>query len=65
MRLVNNPCKSCEERHVGCHAECEKYAKAKADTEDARQKKQLYEEYNGYMSEYAKKVQRRMRNKKR
>lgn len=23
------PCKDCAERHPGCHAECERYAKAK------------------------------------
>lgn len=26
MRLyANNPCKDCEGRHVGCHAECERH----------------------------------------
>lgn len=26
MRLyANNPCQGCEDRHVGCHAECERH----------------------------------------
>ena len=24
-----SPCKDCEERHVGCHSECEKYIEFK------------------------------------
>lgn len=24
--MIDAPCKGCEERHVGCHSKCEKYA---------------------------------------
>ena len=33
MRLQGNPCKECEERHLGCHSDCEKYLKAVEKTE--------------------------------
>lgn len=32
MQLKNNPCKGCvQDRHPGCHAECEKYKAAKKE----------------------------------
>ena len=30
---VGRHCKDCEERHVGCHSECERYLKAKDEHE--------------------------------
>jgi hypothetical protein len=39
-------CKGCEERHVGCHATCEKYLAAKAErdamNESLRKENQTY-----------------------
>lgn len=30
MQLRDNPCRDCvEDRHIGCHAECERYKEAK------------------------------------
>ena len=31
------PCKNCEEREIGCHGYCEKYIKAKAESDAAIQ----------------------------
>lgn len=31
MRLPNNPCKDCKERHKKCHGHCEKYMAAKKE----------------------------------
>lgn len=30
---VITPCKNCEDRHMGCHSECERYAKYKQECE--------------------------------
>lgn len=65
MRLVNNPCKDCVERHVGCHAECEKYRMAKAETDAAREKERLHRETEAYFADYAKETLRRMKNRRR
>ncbi len=32
----NSVCKECEERHIGCHASCEKYIK---ETEEIKKEK--------------------------
>lgn len=65
MRLLHNPCKNCEDRHVGCHAECEKYRKAKEETEAARGREKLSREADGYYADYAKETLRRMKNRRR
>lgn len=31
-------CHKCEERHVGCHATCEKYIKSKQEYDETKQK---------------------------
>lgn len=33
---LGNVCKDCADRHVGCHAECDRYLSAKAKHEDER-----------------------------
>lgn len=33
MKQTITPCKDCAERHAGCHAECEKYAAWKKESE--------------------------------
>lgn len=64
MRLINSPCKDCTERHVGCHAECEKYRKAKEETEEAKEKQRLHKETEAYFADYAMDVIRRNRNRR-
>lgn len=36
---ANNPCQHCEDRHVGCHSECEQYKAWKDEVEEKRQKR--------------------------
>lgn len=31
-------CKDCEDRHAGCHSDCERYARYKAISEERRKK---------------------------
>ena len=37
---VQSPCKECQDRAVGCHAKCERYADFKAESE--RERKAFY-----------------------
>lgn len=40
----NLVCKDCEERHIGCHADCERYIK---ETEEIREEKnKLWKNYD-------------------
>ena len=34
--MTENPCRNCPERHVGCHADCEKYAKMREEAKKKR-----------------------------
>ena len=36
IRLTSyaSPCMNCEDRHVGCHSECEKYKQFRADIDE-------------------------------
>jgi hypothetical protein len=45
-----NPCKDCKDRHINCHAECEKYIQAKQEHEDkqAAIRKSKYDMYNTF-----------------
>lgn len=38
MRLFDKPCLNCTERHIGCHADCERYAEAIAKQQAAKSK---------------------------
>ena len=48
--MKNAPCKEngidCQDRHVGCHAECEKYKAWKADVDKANENRWAYKEQN-------------------
>lgn len=39
-------CFNCEDRQVGCHSECERYLKAKAERDEEREKRRS--EKNAY-----------------
>lgn len=47
MRAFSS-CIDCLDRHVGCHAECEKYQKEKADYERVKAKRDRENLYDGY-----------------
>ena len=38
--MVQSPCKDCQDRAVGCHAKCERYADFKTNNEEKR--KEVY-----------------------
>lgn len=63
MRLVRNTCEGCEERHEKCHASCEKYIKAKQETDEAKKKERLFKEHEGYVAEAARRIKRERRGK--
>lgn len=43
---MDNPCKNCSRRHIGCHSSCMSYGKWK-DERDAMRKQRI-KEYNDY-----------------
>ena len=52
MNVYNAPCKGCEERYLGCHDRCPKYAEFKKRHEAVKKKwKDYYRPYIGYKSE--------------
>ena len=57
------PCKSCEDRYAGCHAECERYLRAKAENAKINQmaKEIINKEliYSRYRIDNARKVKKR------
>jgi len=67
---MNNkpPCKGCVERHIGCHAECERYAewngKHKDDLDKAHAEKAIRDEFRAHMDAYFDKMFKKA-NKKR
>lgn len=63
MKLVDKPCMNCKDRHEKCHASCEKYIKAKQETEEAKKKERLFKEHEGYVAEAARRIKRERRGK--
>ena len=48
---MRNPCKKCEERHVGCHASCEKYMAFYEQNRKIDQKRHQATKLNIYVAE--------------
>ena len=59
MRLINNPCKTCNERTSECHATCEKYKQSKADTEVAKANEKRHREHIEYLGAKKRKARKR------
>lgn len=36
---MNNVCRTCTKRHIGCHSTCEKYIKEKQDNDKIREER--------------------------
>lgn len=53
---ITGPCLDCEERHPGCHSECEKYLEYRKKLDEARAKyqKQRETENNYYEARFGK-----------
>lgn len=47
----NNPCFGCAERHLKCHAECEKYKAWLEDYRDKHKGSKRRSEFVGYVAE--------------
>lgn len=47
---VINPCKDCKDRHINCHADCEKYIEAKQehDKQQDEIRKSKFDDYNTF-----------------
>ena len=58
MKMVNGPCKDCTRRYVGCHAECEDFAIAKAKHEKAKTERKKEMDYIGYVSDNARRMKK-------
>ena len=63
MNIRSKCCFHCERRHLGCHADCETYAAAKAAIEQEKQRKIEENEYLSYVAEAARTMKRRRRRK--
>jgi len=61
MPLTTSPCKGCEDRHVGCHSECDAYIAFKNIREEEREavhKKKRVDEYQFVAAQRMKKKKR-------
>lgn len=47
MAVKVPPCKGCEERHEGCHAECDRFIKWKADRNAMNEERYKQKEKEG------------------
>lgn len=60
---MTGPCKDCEDRHVACHSQCDKYSEWKEEVEKqklkCRQEMYSYIEMAGYVKSRARANQRR------
>ena len=63
MNLRNSPCRDCKERHIGCHAECEKYITAKAEHDQVIRQRMKINDINAYVSDCVRKNKKRRKKK--
>ncbi len=57
MRFRNQCCKDCQDRHLGCHDECERYAEANAELEREKAERDKHKVYNHYAADNARRLQ--------
>lgn len=58
---IANTCQNCEERHLKCHATCQKYLDAKAENERVKQsmQKEVSSQLHQYKVESIRKYRKR------
>ena len=60
--MVKAPCKGCQDRYLGCHADCPKYKEFKAESDavrDARtQRQEAYNDLYSYKEEKTRRLKR-------
>lgn len=54
-----SPCKGCEERHLHCHAGCERYTEYRSQLEKSKAERHAKVEENAFMYDVKKSVARR------
>ena len=66
MRGIEDCCRNCTERYLGCHSYCEKYLDANEKWEEQKKQIRSYQmdEYDNYKCEAIKKEQRRRKHGK-
>lgn len=64
MNLRSQCCHNCSDRHVGCHADCEAYAAARAELEQAKQRLNNENEYVAYVAAATREMRKHKRKKK-
>jgi hypothetical protein len=52
---IKTPCKACEKRCLGCHANCEDYKQFRKDIEEQKKQEKLNKEYQPNYHKYYKK----------
>jgi hypothetical protein len=57
------PCKDCQERHIGCHAECERYIKFKEESAEIEKRRRADVEAWIDFKEYKKSKHKRLGGK--
>ena len=55
---------NCKDRHEGCHADCERYAAAKAELEKAKAERLKELDYIGYVANASRKIKRKKKGKR-
>lgn len=59
--MVKAPCKGCQERYLGCHANCEKYKEFKAETDAERDARAVRQERYNDLYSYKEEKNRRLK----
>lgn len=63
--ILTAPCKICNKRHLGCHAECKVYKAYKDELKRLREEIQRSKEFSGYRCEVFAKQEKYKRNHER
>lgn len=63
MNLRSQCCHNCSDRHVGCHVDCEAYAAARTELEQAKQQLNIENEYVAYVAAATRKMQKQRKRK--
>ena len=60
---MDAPCRDCLDRHIGCHATCEKYKAFHDEQMEMRRKKRIGFEHTEYLGSLTLQRHKRRRNK--
>lgn len=63
MKLDSQCCYKCEKRHMGCHADCEDYLKAKEELAEIKEKLHKQSINDGYFVDVARRKKKKFREK--